>query len=127
MKTIKKKLKSLEKGSLLFAEYDGNYCGMNDKSLLLIVSILSSYPERPYDSLWPDHEKEEVTFSKWALTEMLDLIWDHPWELASETVWNFEVRCRFYIEASVTDDQKRIFTIAAQTANDLFEEIKRIE
>ena len=54
---------------------------MNDKALLTIVMALSEYPEnRPYDNDWPEHEKEEITFSKWALNELLDEVWGFDYE-----------------------------------------------
>lgn len=101
---------------------------MNDKALLAITTALNEYPEQyPYDKNWPDDEKEEITFSKWALGELLDEVWSHPQTLASETIFTFAVKCRSYATSSVTDDSKRIFTIAAETAFKLLEEIEEVE
>lgn len=130
-----KKVRSPNKDSLLFAglfervQYEGvDQCGMNDKALLMIVMALSEYPEhRPYDNDWPEHEKEEITFSKWALNELLDEVWDHPWTLASETIFNFILKCHLYAASSVTDGQRRIFEIAAKTASEILEEIEEVE
>lgn len=133
MKT-KKKVKSPDRGSLLFAglsevaQYEGiSSMRVNERALLTIVAALGCYTEQPYDNSWPDHEKEEVTFSHWALEEILDLVWDHPWTLASEVIEDFELRCRLYALSSLMPDQKRIFTIAAQTASEILDEVKEVE
>ena len=100
---------------------------MNERALLTIVAAISSYPERPYDNSWPEDEKKEITFSRWALGEILDLVWDHPWTLASDTIEDFAFKLQIYAETSATLEQKRIFTIAANTALKLLEEIKEVE
>lgn len=101
---------------------------MNDKALFVITTALNEYPEQyPYDKNWPDDEKEEITFSKWALGELLDEVWNHPQTLASETIFTFAVKCRSYVSSSVMDDSKRIFAIAAETAFKLLEEIEEME
>ena len=100
---------------------------MNDRSLSTIIALLDRYPEPPYTKDTLDSEKEQITFSKWALNEMLDLVMDHPWTLASETIWDFQLKCQLYVRASVTDEQRRIFSIAAHTAAELLEKIKEVE
>ena len=94
----------------------------------MILTAIGDQNERPYDDYsYPDHEKEEITFSRWALNEMLGLIWDHPQNLASEIVEDFAFRCLMYKKISELPDQKRIFTIAADTALEILEEIKEVE
>lgn len=100
---------------------------MNDRALLYIVSVLDCYPERPYDRSFPDSLKEEITYSRWALNELLDLVWDHPFVPASETIEGYAIVFQIYAEASVLPDQKRIFDIAADTAIELLKEIKEVE
>lgn len=130
----KKKVRSPDRGSSLFeslvevAQYEGvSSMRVNERALLAIRAALDCYPEHPYDKSWPDDEKEKATFSHWALDEILDLVWDHPWTLASEVIEDFELKCHLYALEAVTTDQKRIFTIAAQTASKLLEEIKEVE
>lgn len=131
MKT--KKVRSPERDSLLFAglvervTYEGCHCSMNERALLIIVAALDCYPERPYDDSMPLHQKEEITFSQWALGELLDLVWDHPWTLASETIEDFAMLMQFYASTSITEKQNRIFTIAANTALEILEEIEEVE
>ena len=100
---------------------------MNERALLRIAAALGAYPDCPYDNSWPQNEKEEATFSVWALNEILDLVWNHPWTLASDTIDDFAFRLQVYAETSVTPDQKRIFTIAAKAALDILKEIKEVE
>lgn len=130
----KKIVKSPDKGSLLFADliepvpYEGwSLYAMNERALLTIVAALGCYNERPYDRSYSDAEKEEITFSHWAIDEILNLVWDHPFVLASDTVEEFTLKLQIYAITSVTEDQKRIFTIAANTALKLLEEIKEVE
>ena len=130
----KKKVKSPDRGSLLFADltepipHEGwSHYTMNERALLYIVAALGCYQERPYDNSWPESEKQEITFSHWTLNEILDLVWDHPFTLASDTIEEFALRLQVYEVTSVTEDQKRIFSIAAKTAWKLLEEIKEVE
>lgn len=130
--TVKmKKAMSPNKGSSLFDDYAviryGEWAGgMNDRALLAIVSALDGYTEPPGLD-WPDHEKEEVTFSRWVLEEILNLVWDHPWTLASDTIEKFAWKLELYAATAVTEEQKRIFDVAAETAYEFLEEIKEVE
>ena len=96
----------------------------NEKTLLTIVSALECFPDRPYDNTWSDDEKEDATFTKWALNELLDIVSDHPWTLASDTIENFIIQFLLYEELSELPDQKRIFSIAARAASEILTEIK---
>ena len=101
---------------------------INERALLAIVAAIEEYPnDRPYNNSCPDHEKEVITFSRWALEEILNLVWDHPWTLASDVVENFALQCQIYELSSELPDQKRIFSIAAKTALELLEDIKEAE
>lgn len=100
---------------------------LNERALLIIVAALECYPERPYDSSCPDDEKEEISFSQWALNELLDLIWDHPWTAASDIIEDFVYKCREYVVTSKLPVQKRIFDIAEKTAIQLLKDIKEAE
>ena len=100
---------------------------MNERALLTIVAALRCYQECPYDNDWPESEKAEFTFSQWALNEILEMVWDHPFVLASDTVERFLLKLQLYSIASVTDEQKRIFNIAEKTASKILEQIKEVE
>jgi len=99
---------------------------MNERAILAIIRALDDYSEGPRLD-WPDHEKEEVTFSRWAVDEILSLVWDHPWTLASETIEEFALKLEVWSAMAVTEDQKRIFAVAAETAWELLEDIENVE
>lgn len=99
---------------------------LNERALMAIVSVLESYTEPP-DLNWPQQEIDDVIYSKWVVGEILDLVWDHPWTLASETIEQFAWKLETFAATAAIEDQKRIFSIAAETAWELLEEIKEVE
>lgn len=99
---------------------------MNERAIMFLMSVLNGLEEPP-GSDWPQHEVEEVTFSRWALEELLLQIWDHPWTLASETVERFASKMELFSETCNTDAQHRIFRIAAEAVWEFLDEIKAIE
>lgn len=99
---------------------------MNERALLAITDILKGYA-RPPGFNWPDHEKEKATFGRWALEEILLLVWDHPQTLASETIERFAMRLELFTAMAVTETQNRIFAVASEAAWDLFEKIRMLE
>lgn len=105
----KKRVRSPNRGSSLFYS-DMSLGNMNDRALLAIVAALDEYEEAPGID-WPDHEKEEITFSRWALEEILNLVWDHPWTLASETIERFGLTMMQFASTSVTKDQSGYFPL----------------
>lgn len=101
---------------------------VNERALLVIVAALGNYAgERPYDNDWPDDEKAEMTFSHWALDEILDLVWDHPWTMASDTIEDFILYCQMCEAASTLPKQKQIFSIATRAALEILDDIKEVE
>lgn len=64
---------------------------MNEQAILFLMEVLNGFEEPPRSD-WPRHEAEEVSFSRWAVEELLQQVWDHPWTLASETVERFSPR-----------------------------------
>jgi len=98
---------------------------MNERAMTAIMSILSGFPEPRSD--WPRYEADEVTFTRHTLEEILICVWDHPWTMASDTIEQFAIRMGGYEATAVTGDQRRIFSVAAETAWELLEEIQAIE
>lgn len=99
---------------------------MNERAILFLMSVLNGFEESPRSD-WPQHEAEEVTFSRWALEELLQDVWDHPWTLASETLEKFASKMEFFSETCNADAQHRIFKIAAETVWEFLDDIKAIE
>lgn len=96
----------------------------NDQALFLILETLTRCPNTPGLN-WPEDEKEKVTFTHWALEEALLLVWDHPWTQASEIIEGFAAKMELFAEKALTEDQHRIFSIAAKTLYQLLEDVTR--
>ena len=122
VKMKRKKVRSPDRGSLLLQEP----LFMNERALMAIMSVLEGFTEPPRSD-WPQHEAEEFTFSRWAVEEMLNQVWDHPWTLASDTIEQFALKLKVYAITSKTEKQRRIFDIAAETAWELLDDIKEVE
>ncbi len=109
-------------GSLLLDEEELH---MNERAIIAIMLMLNEFAEPRSD--WPQHEADNITFSRHALEEILSYVWDHPWTPASDTIEQFAIKMESFKATSVTDDQRRIFSIAAETACELLKEIQTIE
>lgn len=109
-------------GSLLLEEP----LSMNERAIMFLMSVLNDL-EDPPRSDWPRHEIEEVTFSRWALEELLQQVWDHPWTLASEITEKFAMKMDIYAQTCITEDQRRIFRIASETVWEFLTEIEELE
>lgn len=99
---------------------------MNERAIMALMRMLDLYEDVPYLD-WPQHEAEEIAFSRCAIEEILQLVWDHPWTLASETIENFAEEMEVYRDSSVTDEQRRIFSVMAETALEVYQEIEPLD
>ena len=99
---------------------------MNERAIMALIRMLDFYEDVPRLD-WPRHEAEEIAFSRCALEEVLQLVWDHPWTLASETIERFAESMEDYEASSTTNIQRRIFSISAETAWEILEKIKMLE
>lgn len=122
VKRKRKKVRSPDRGSLLLQEP----LFMNERALMAIMSVLEGFTEPPRSD-WPQYEAEDFTFSRWAVEEMLNQVWDHPWTLASDTIEQFALKLEMYAITSKTEKQRRIFAIAAETVWELLDDIKEVE
>lgn len=99
---------------------------MNERAIMELMRRLNLYENVPrYD--WPLHEAEEIAFSRCAIEEMLRLVWDNPYSLASDTIENFAFKMDCYKASAVTDEQKLIFSVLAETAWEVLQEIESLE
>lgn len=99
---------------------------MNELAIMTITKALDNCVGLPRLN-WSRKAKAEVTFTKWTLEELLLLVWDHPWTLASETIEKFAEKLEVFEEMAVSEDQQMIFAIAAETAWAILKEIKPFE
>lgn len=99
---------------------------MNERAIMFLTRMLDCYENIPYLD-WPQHELEEFAFSRCAIEEILQLIWDHPWTLASDIIEDFALKMELYKGSSVTDEQKRVFSVLAETSWEILQEIEPLE
>lgn len=98
---------------------------MNERALMAMVSLLDGYAEPRSD--WPQHEAEEIAFSRCTVEELLNEVWDYPWTPASDTIEQFAIKLEVFAATATTEKQQRVFMIAAETAWELLEDIKEVE
>lgn len=120
---VKKRVRSPNRGSSLLDEEELH---MNERAIMALMKMLDMYEDAPYLDL-PQHELEEIAFSRCAIEEILQLVWDHPWTLASDTIEDFALKMELYKDSSVTDEQKRVFSVLAETAWEILQEIEPLE
>lgn len=98
---------------------------MNEKVCDLILIWLEGFDESYIDfGNLTEQECEEVVFTKWAIEEILQLIWDHPWTLASETIFRFAIDMTECLAKAGTNEQRGMFQIALNAAWELLESIE---
>ena len=112
-----------DRASLLLDEEELH---MNERAIMALMRMLDVYEDVPRLD-WPRCEAEEIAFSRCAIEEILQLVWDHPWTLASDIIEDFALRMELYKNLSVTDEQKQIFSVLADTAWEVLQKIEPIE
>lgn len=100
---------------------------MNERAIMFLMRMLDAYENIPRPWELAQHEAEEIAFSRCAVEEILQLVWDKPWALASETIEEFALRMEVYKDLSVMNEQKRIFSVLAETAWEILQEIEPLE
>lgn len=121
-----KKVRSPDRDSSLSEMFVMEELHMNERALMALMLMLNMYEDAPRLD-FPQHELEEIAFSRCAIEEILQLVWDHPWTLASDTIEDFALKMELYKESSVTDEQKRVFSVLAETAWEILQEIEPLE
>lgn len=99
---------------------------MNERAIKVLMQMIDMYENVPRLD-FPQHEAEEIAFSRCAIEEILQLVWDHPWTIASETIFTFALTMEEYKASSVTGEHKRVFSVLAETAWEVLEEIELLE
>lgn len=115
--TEKTMWKSPDKGLFPF------YCGgeiMNDRVLQMLVDYLEVKTVPPTIG-WPKHWFEEMSFARWAVGEMLNLVSDHPFKSAYDTIATFALKMEVYAFLSDGKSSNRIFSVAAEVANEFLD------
>lgn len=95
---------------------------MNDRAIQVILNYLEKDSQPP--ELWMGkREFEELSFSRWTAEELLNAIWDRPFTPAEDTIEAFEIKMKLYALLAEQRSASRIFSVAAQTAEELLEVI----
>lgn len=121
-----KKVRSPDRDSSLSEMFVVEELHMNERALMALMRMLNMYEDAPRLD-FPQHELEEIAFSRCAIEEILQLVWDHPWTLASDIIEDFALKMELYKDSSVTDEQKRVFSVLAETAWEILQEIEPLE
>lgn len=82
------------------------------------VIALSEYLCHMDESCVLDNNFEELCFSKWAASELINAIMDHPLNSAVDTIEEFAIKMLSYSVLSSNAEVRRIFEIAANFAYD---------
>lgn len=68
---------------------------------------------------WPDISFEERSYSRWAANEIWERLMDRPHDNPDDILHEFMVQMYFLSEMTNDPKKRRIFTIAAETAEDI--------
>lgn len=73
-----------------------------------------------YTNEWPNSEFQKMSYSRWAVDEILTLIRDHPQWSPVRAVEEFrKTVTEYYNIPTHHDDVRKIFNIAMSTASDI--------
>ena len=85
----------------------------------LMAYIEECYCEPP--STWCSGLFEEMTYSRWAALEIVELLMDRPLDPPEDVVSDFLLRVALYSQVAKTPIQQRVFSIAEDTAEDILQ------
>lgn len=90
----------------------------NELAAYMIIECLEENLFEP-NQQWPDNSFEERSYARWAAYELAERIMDRPHEEPDDILHDFMVRMYFLSELTDDPKKKRIFSIAAETAEDI--------
>lgn len=77
------------------------------------------YCEPPF--CWHEQLFEEMSYSRWAAFEIVDRLLDRPLDPPEVVVEDFLLRVALYSQVVKTPTQRRMFSIAEDTAEDILQ------
>lgn len=98
----------------------------NDMAVQALIEYLEESDEP--ELYWPQHQFEEVSFSRWAAGELIGAIMDHPLVSPEDTVEMFGLKMLYFAAISNnTDDTdaERIFRIASDFAFECLDNFRK--
>ena len=88
----------------------------------MAISIVMDYLETDLairQGLWPAEEFEELSCSRWAAYEILNLLMDHPEKQPMNVIENFYMKMLIFSKFTKSLKQGTLFSCAAETANQI--------
>jgi len=96
---------------------------INEDAVLAVVRYIE---KQPLLLSWPKHWFDQRAYSRWAANEILGLMMDRPFESPVAVIEEFMIKMDYFSWVAKDSEAHRIFSIAADTAEDLLELIKNI-
>lgn len=90
----------------------------NDSAVMAIVSYMEECLFEP-QACWPKYHFEQRAYSRWAASEILELVMDHPLTPPDEVVYEFILKMVIYSEVTESKEKSFIFSTARDTAEDI--------
>ena len=84
----------------------------------LIITYMEECLFEP-KACWPKYWFEQRVYSRWAASEILELIMDHPLTPPDEVVYEFILKMVIYSEITESKEKRFIFSTAMDTAEDI--------
>lgn len=91
---------------------------MNEMAISIVLDYLNNDLAVRH-GLWPAEEFEELSYSRWAAFEILNLLQDHPEKQPMSVIENFYLRMLIFSKLTKRMDSGTVFSCAAETANQI--------
>lgn len=88
----------------------------NDIAMQALLDYLRESDEPKI--FWTQRHFEESCFSRWAAAELIEAILDHPFDDPEDIIEQFALKMIFYSAVADGTDEGRIFSIAADFADE---------
>lgn len=90
----------------------------NETAVRLIMNYIQDSLFEP-QACWPKYYFEHRAYSRWAASEILELIMDRPLTPPDEVVYEFILKMVIYSEVTESKEKRFIFSTAMDTAEDI--------
>lgn len=94
---------------------------MNMMNELTVRALLDYLEEDGPDISWPEEEFDAAAYSRWAASELVNAILDHPAEPAEDTIFEFVLKMQACVVMAREKPTGIPFSIAADFAYDCLE------
>ena len=91
---------------------------INEEAALAIIHYMEEQLFEPQLN-WPRYWFSQRTYSRWAATEILESVMDHPYASPVDIIEDFIIRMIYFAELNENSYTSRIFSTAKETAKDM--------